>query len=252
MSETISYRSPLYLQLREVIRRKIESGEYLPGTPIPSENALAEQYGIHRLSVRAAISALLYEGLLTSAQGKGVFVTMPKDERDLETVGGFRQTMEKLGHKTHTRIISKITRKAGEYYGDILKISPEACIYYIKRVCYSDGEPYSLEELYIPTDVVDNLFQIDLDLFSMYQIYGLNGITVTRVHQFLELDELDRSDANLLDIKDTPTVMKFRGVSYDQNGRAVEYARTYTRVDRCNFSVHYTRQEERQINGLEY
>ncbi len=61
MSETISYRSPLYLQLREVIRRKIESGEYLPGTPIPSENALAEQYGIHRLSVRAAISALLYE-----------------------------------------------------------------------------------------------------------------------------------------------------------------------------------------------
>ncbi len=169
---------------------------------------------------------------------------MPKDERDLETVGGFRQTMEKLGHKTHTRIISKVIRKAGEYYGDILKISPEACIYYIKRVCYSDGEPYSLEELYIPTDVVENLFQIDLDLFSMYQIYGLNGITVTRVHQFLELDELDRSDANLLDIKDTPTVMKFRGVSYDQHGRAVEYARTYTRVDKCNFTVHYTRKED--------
>ena len=36
----ISYKSPLYIQLREVIRSKIEEEEYLPGTAIPSENQL--------------------------------------------------------------------------------------------------------------------------------------------------------------------------------------------------------------------
>ena len=62
----LNYRSPLYIQLREVIRSKIEDGEYLPGTAIPSENQLAETYGLNRLSVRSAVEALENEGLLKS------------------------------------------------------------------------------------------------------------------------------------------------------------------------------------------
>ena len=62
----VNYKSPLYIQLREVIRSKIEDGEYAPGTAIPSENQLAELYGLNRLSVRSALSALEYEGLLKS------------------------------------------------------------------------------------------------------------------------------------------------------------------------------------------
>mgnify|MGYP002476209598 CR=1 FL=1 len=53
----IGPNSPLYLQLRELIRGKIENGEYLPGTAITPVGVLAETYGIHRLSVRSAVSA---------------------------------------------------------------------------------------------------------------------------------------------------------------------------------------------------
>ena len=238
----VNYHSPLYLQLREVIRRKIESGEYPPGTPIPSEYSLAKTYGIHRLSVRAAISALIYEGLLKSVQGKGVYVTSGKDERDLETIGGFKQTMEQLGHKSSTKILIKATREAGPYYASLLKIAPHDSVYYIKRVLCSDGEPYSLEELYIPTTVLENLPQMDLNVFSMYQIYEFYGILISRVWERLELEELDPMEARLLDIDRSFAVMKFQGLSYDQNGRIVEYARTYTRGDKCNFSVHYQRE----------
>ena len=238
----VNYHSPLYLQLREVIRSKIESGEYPPGTPIPSENALAETYGIHRLSVRSAISALIYEGLLKSVQGKGVYVTSRKDERDLETIGGFKQTMEQLGHKSSAKILIKATREAGPYYASLLKIDPHDSVYYIKRVLCSDGEPYSLEELYIPTTVLENLPQVDLNVFSMYQIYEFYGIRISRVWERLELEELDPMEARLLDIDSSFAVMKFQGLSYDQHGRIVEYARTYTRGDKCNFSVHYQRE----------
>ena len=34
----IDYKSPIYLQLREVVRNKIDEGEYAPGCAIPSEN----------------------------------------------------------------------------------------------------------------------------------------------------------------------------------------------------------------------
>ena len=50
---------PIYLQLRKVIREKIEDGEYVPGTAIPSENALADMYHVNRLTVRSAIDALV-------------------------------------------------------------------------------------------------------------------------------------------------------------------------------------------------
>lgn len=235
----IGYQSPLYLQLREVIRGKIESGEYPPGTCIPSESALAETYGIHRLSVRSAISALVYEGLLKSVQGKGVFVVGEKDERDLETIGGFKQTMEKLGRAPSTKIITKAVRPAGDLYAHLLEIAPEENVFYIKRVCCSDGEPYSLEELYIPQSVVHTLPKIDLDLFSIYDIYEFYGIRVTRARERLEIAELEPMEAKLLDIDPALAVLKFQCVSYDQGGRIVEYARTYTRGDRCSFHVHY-------------
>ena len=130
----VGYRSPLYLQLREVIRSKIESGEYPPGTCIPSESRLSKIYGIHRLSVRSAISALEYEGLLKSVQGKGVFVIGGKDERDLETIGGFKQTMQMLGRTPSTKIVTKALRAAGPHYARLLGLEPEAMVNYIKRV----------------------------------------------------------------------------------------------------------------------
>ena len=43
----IDYRSSIYLQLREVVRTKIEDGDYPPGTAIPSENELAKTYGVN-------------------------------------------------------------------------------------------------------------------------------------------------------------------------------------------------------------
>ena len=116
MKDKLTDRSPLHTQLREVIRAKIDEGEYPPGTCIPSESQLSEAYGLNRLSVRSALAALEYEGLLHSVQGKGVFVTAPKLERDMETLGGFRQTMRERSQRPGTRVLLKALRQAGPLY----------------------------------------------------------------------------------------------------------------------------------------
>ncbi len=78
------YKMPIYLQLREIIRNKIEDGEYMPGTAIPSENSLAQTFGINRITIRNAVDALVHEGLLRRVQGKGVFVVGKKSELSIE------------------------------------------------------------------------------------------------------------------------------------------------------------------------
>ncbi len=238
-NEEINYQSPIYLQLREVIRNKIEDGEYLPGMAIPSENDLAETYGINRMTVRSGIDALVNEGILKRVQGKGVYVVGSKVERDLDTLGGFTQTMKEKNTEPYTRVLAKTLRKAGEKYSVIFGIKPEDDIYYIKRICAADGENVSLEEIFIPKYIVPKLEGIDLGVFSIYEVYEFYGIKITRANQTLDLTQLEQRDARMLGIDSNLAVMLFECTSYDEKERVIELARTYTRGDKCNFSVHF-------------
>lgn len=237
--EEISYQSPIYLQLREVIRNKIEEGEYLPGMAIPSENDLADTYGINRMTVRNAIDALVNEGILKRVHGKGVYVVGNKVERDLETLGGFTQTMREKKTQPHTKVLTKTLRKAGDKYSLVFGINPDDDIYYIKRICSADGEPISLEEILIPKYVVPKLEGIDLAVFSIYEVYDFYNIKVTRACQTLDLTQLEPKDARMLGIDVNLSVMLFECTSYDDKDRVIEFTRTYTRGDKCNFNVHF-------------
>ena len=86
---TVDYRSPVYLQMRELIRSRIAEGIYQPGGSIPSENELAAEFEINRLTVRSAVEILVKEGLLKRVQGKGVYVTGGKIEQDVGDLKGF-------------------------------------------------------------------------------------------------------------------------------------------------------------------
>jgi GntR family transcriptional regulator len=233
----IDHQSPIYLQLREVIRNKIEDGEYSPGLAIPSENELAATYGINRLTVRSAIDALVHEGLLKRVQGKGVYVMGKMIERDLETLGGFTQTMiEKKAHPS-TKLLVKARRSAGNKYARIFKIQSEDPLYYVRRICYADEFPVSLEEIYIPVSLVPKLEGIDLVVFSLYEVYEFYGIKLKRALQTLDVTKLKQNDARMLGIDANQVVLLFECTSFDDRGRAIEFARTYTRGDKCNFNV---------------
>ena len=120
----LSYRTPIYLQLREIIRNRIEEGEYLPGTAIPSENKLAETYGINRLTVRNAVDALVNEGILRRVQGKGVFVVGDKYEENLDEHGGFVNVMSSGTKRVSIKEQAKIYRPAGNKYANYFNIDP--------------------------------------------------------------------------------------------------------------------------------
>lgn len=238
-TDEISYKSPIYLQLREVIRKKIDEGEYQPGTSIPSENELAAMYSINRLTVRNAMSKLVNEGILKRIQGKGVYVVPDRMERDLEKLGGFIQVTREKKKSLQNKILVKAERKAGNKFALIFGIEPDEKIFYIKRISYADEEPISLDEIHIPKYLVPNLANIDLSVFTLYQVYKLNGIDVVRANQTLDLTTLAPNDARTLGINSNASVMLFECTSFDANEKVVEFTRTYTRGDKCDFTVKF-------------
>jgi len=68
-------RQPLYLQLRNVLRRSILDHHLPPGAKLPSTRALAKDLAISRNTVVNAYEALSAEGLVSGAVGSGTRVT---------------------------------------------------------------------------------------------------------------------------------------------------------------------------------
>ena len=81
--------APLHLQLLNEIRRSILSGEWPPGSLVPSELTLQRELEISRSTVRQAFNAARNEGLIETVPGKGTFVSQEPTRRSLPRLVGF-------------------------------------------------------------------------------------------------------------------------------------------------------------------
>src|ERR1700760_651501 len=63
-----------YQEIAEDLERRIESGELMRGTYLPTENELTELYDTSRSTVRQAVVILVDKRLLDPTQGKGIYI----------------------------------------------------------------------------------------------------------------------------------------------------------------------------------
>lgn len=79
MDDMVRY-APLYLQVKDLILKKIVDEKYGPGMAIPTEQNLAKTYGTSLSTIRQAITLLVADGVLSKKQGKGTFMAERKTE----------------------------------------------------------------------------------------------------------------------------------------------------------------------------
>lgn len=80
----------VYRQLASRLRSDITSGRIQPGQLLPSETSIHQQYGVSRLTARAAVNLLRAEGLAELVRGRGVVVREPNEYDDLVPPPGAR------------------------------------------------------------------------------------------------------------------------------------------------------------------
>jgi DNA-binding GntR family transcriptional regulator len=69
---------PVYIQLANLLRERIESGDLAAGTPVPSKRALRAEHGVSGETVDKAIGLLKADGMVRTVTGLGIFV-QPRD-----------------------------------------------------------------------------------------------------------------------------------------------------------------------------
>ena len=82
---------PKYRQIADYLRRGILDGTYPAGQPLPSEEALAKQFGVTRPTVRQGLTELRASGLVEVIMGRGTFARSPHSRPSVTRPRGVRQ-----------------------------------------------------------------------------------------------------------------------------------------------------------------
>lgn len=75
--ETVDPQSarPVYVQVADILRARIESGQLVPDRPVPSESQLQQEFGVARGTARKAIAVLREQGFVVTVKGRGSYVS---------------------------------------------------------------------------------------------------------------------------------------------------------------------------------
>lgn len=227
---------PLYQQLKAVIEDRIVSGDWLPGTQVPSERELCEQFKISRITVRQAIAELATEGRLTRTQGRGTFVASPRIEQRLSNLTGFTQDMQARGQRPGAKVIQLETTLALPNIVRALQLRPGDCVVVLKRLRLADGEPVAVETDYLPDAVCHNLIKERLDGRSLYDILRKSyNIQPTRAEQQLAAIACPAAEARLLNVRKGTPVLHIHRTTFGRDGRPFETVESFYRGDKYVF-----------------
>lgn len=232
--------TPLYVQLANVLRDKIERGEWKPDQKIPSENELNRMYGISRMTARQVLAQLVNEELLFRVQGKGTFVAHRKIGTTSPAYMGIREQLERMGYATTTRVLSSDVVPADVKVAEHLKISAADPVYRLRRIRLVEDEPISLHTSFVPMRLAPDLHADDLVNRQLCVILEEEyRLRMSRVQESLESTLPTPEDAKLLRIRRTTPLLLLRQEIADPAGRQFEYSRILFRGDKIRLEFQY-------------
>ncbi|MEV4891511.1 GntR family transcriptional regulator [Nonomuraea sp. NPDC055795] len=144
---------PKYAQLVQTLKRRIESGDYLPGSLLPSEHQLIQEFGVSRPTVVAALRVLREDGWIESQQGKGRFVrgrpAMASVERSRPGQAYLvTPETESSGEVVEVGAVAVPHRVAA-----LLELEPKSKAFLRRRVVTRDGEPSEVVSVWMASEL---------------------------------------------------------------------------------------------------
>jgi GntR family transcriptional regulator len=245
---------PLYRQIADDLRRKIESGELAHGMRLPTEDQLMISYHASRNTVRSALKELTTGGLVYTLHGKGTFVsqraspivtTLTTDPNTGRPGGEGLVYMSLVASSGRSPSASKprveISRP-GPAVAQCLGISQDTDVIIRQQTLYVDGLPWSLQTSYYPRSLAARCPQL-LDTGDIEE----GTVAYMAEHGIRQVgyrDEIEWRFPNDSEIAyfDLPAdghiqVVEIRRIAFDQNMRRARLTVTVYRADRNQFAI---------------
>ena len=222
---------PIYLQLAEDIKEKINIGELKPGDTIYSENALCKTYGASRMTVRKGLAILASEGYIYSIPGKGNFVQEP--DSSIYTLY-FNEMNNLINSVDKTKLLEVNIIMPPNKLINSLQITKNKKVIMILRLFYTDGEPVAYDIKYLPYYKGMPIVEKEIRYATFPEMVSKNTSLFAIKKELVIFTQMpDEEIGKYLNIyKDLP-LMVVEQKLYDIEGKPMGFGITYFRGDYC-------------------
>ena len=229
-----------YGWLAASLRARITQGEWVPGTALPSEVALAKEHGVALGTLRQALALLVAQGLLERQHGRGTFVRAGLGGASMLRFFRFSQG-DGQGSTPQSSILRRSVQLASQDVVDDLGLAAGASVLQLQRLRSLSGKPCLLESIALPLPQFEALAQsetADWDDLLYPMVQRVCGVTIHRAEDRLSFGLLNPEQATLLQLDAGHPCVQVDRRAFDLSGRCVELRTTWGDA----FAFQYTAQ----------
>ena len=233
-------RIPYHIHFRDHFATLIEAETLAPGSQLPPERALAEEFDISRVTVRQALLRMEAEGLIFREERRGWFVSPPRVHYDPTTNASFTESIAEQGRVADTTVLFKQQIAASEWISTLLDCEIGAPIFIINRLRTVDERAVLVEQIHIKAERCPGLLDYPLDQSLTDLLADRYGIIEHRSQISMRSTALADVPAKALGVAvGTPSLYLSRAI-LDQFNEAVEFDQEFWRHDAIDICVSMT------------
>jgi len=232
---------PLYVQIRENLKKDIQEGRLAIGQKLPPEEELAQQFNVSRMTMRRALNDLVEEGLLYRKQGRGTYMSRPQIDRDHTRLTNFFESAKEKGINAAIRVLIADIVPSPLKVASALGLEEGELVIRIKTLRLANDIPVSVVDHYVPYQLFPHLLDCDLEAAHLWDFLEEFGFRVKTAVQTVYAREADSELGELLKIESgEPILFKERTV-YAEDGTPIEFTYCYNRGDQYSITMKLTR-----------
>jgi len=232
---------PIHARVADELRGRIHRGVLAPGTALPSEARLCEEFGASRGTIRSALAALRREGLIDGGQGRPPVVRDAVASQPFENLLSFTAWAEQLGRTPGQRTIEVSRRAVSGLAARELGLEPGTVGVDVLRVRLLDGEPVMVERSTFVEPVGRLLFDFDPDCGSIYAYLTAEGVDLRSARHTFDAVPAGELDSEFLGIPFGAPLLRERRRATSADGTPLEYGDDRYRPDRVTFTIDNSR-----------
>jgi GntR family transcriptional regulator len=223
--------SPLYQQIKALLLKGLEGGEWLPGQVIPSEVELAARFRVSQGTVRKAVDELATENVLVRRQGKGTFVATHAESA---TQFRFLRLLPDDGSPPalQRRLLDCRRMRAPAEVARLLALAPGEVAVQVRRLLLApqgvELQPVVLDDLWLPGMLFKGLTMERLQAWRgpMYRLFEAEfAVHMIRAEEKLRAVAAQPDDAVLLAVPPGTPLLSVERLAYTYGDRPVELRR---------------------------
>jgi GntR family transcriptional regulator len=224
-----------YLRVQQALAEEIAKSRWGPGSLLPPERALADHFGVSRVTLRRALAELEREGVVSRNGSRWAVEGSPIGEPP-NALMSFSEMARTRGLRATATVLGQRVRAATLDEADTLSLAPGADLFELERLRAMDGVPILIDRSCLPASLVPGVDRADFSHASLYELLeNRYDLRPTRARFTVEAVAADERQARLLELEPGQPLLRCLQQTEDQAGRPIELCEMVYRGDRYRF-----------------